>query len=862
MGIRDRTVDRTQSGPGQTAGRVGRRRRDPGVDALIALQRTVGNAGVSELLRRAKVPAPPDVFQQTPEGVTAAANALPAGANLANAKQAKVVEDAGLEGGWTDGKTTIHSGHVGHISRILIDGLSGSQKAQEGGGEGKGLASAIGGGKQGHRGRAVALVPDAYRGSKGGDTTVIVHFHGIDTGNAAARGSSAMRDTDGSPEDVKNFQLPQQLEAFVGNNPDSRVIVLMPIGVTVRKEYEDAKTKQIKKTGDTYFGLPDVDTFVDECMGKIGGAAGKDAGDITVFLSGHSGGGLEINRLLGNPKKLPHKHAFGGVFGFESIHADVGNWQKLASTRLAAELEALKDIRKKGGDEKTIAAAQLAHLQDSGFRFAVFAGVYYKGTVSAVRKTIIKWFADNKDEVAKATGGHAEVINQLWQNFQANWAADEQHMDALSHDSNFGKVLGSLPKHHRTASGKPAPAKAPPPPPPAPKPATLPDATTPPTPVHTPPVPASPAPADPKVKTKPKAPPKAKRPALNTDQLRQAAIDQAALTDAEREKIAPLVAADASLKDVKAKIADIDKQRKAKKITAADATKAKKPLLEEQAADKKAYAAALKKAPRNVKAKLDMEKALVKVLPQHAGDPRKAVEAWFGDIVPDATFLGHPIEAEGSVSPGVHKELLEKLKIAEQDLADKGKTPTIHSIGGLRPPSPATGGTLPSYHCFGLAVDIDAGSNPFVRWDTQPVVKRATLLVKGSEYDPLGTPETDVGAQWTAMKSASDAMRDYFAMRGEGAEAKIGALLAAHPEARAQGDAAAWKKTIEDDLAKLKKTDTWKHGDPGKSMLSLDKDLVLALTRAGLTWGGMYQPAKAGRDLMHFDWRSGTIQQR
>ena len=827
--------------------------------ALVALQRTLGNHGVSKLLRRTRAPAAQDVFQQTPAGVTAAANALPAGANLTNAKQAKVIEDAGLEGGWTDGKTTIHSGRVGHVSRILIDGLSGSQKAQEGGGEGKAVASAIGGGKPGHRGRAVALVPDAYRGSKSGDTTVIVHFHGIDTGNAAARGSSAMRDTDGSPEDVQNFQLPQQLEAFVANNPESRVIILMPIGVTVRKEYDDPKTKQIKKTGDTYFGLPDVDTFVEECMSKIGGAAGKDTGDITVFLSGHSGGGLEINRLLGNPKKLPHKHAFGGVFGFESIHADVGNWQKLASARLTAELEALRAIREKGGDEKTIAAAQLVHLQDSGFRLAVFAGVNYKRTVSAVRKTIIKWFADNKDEVAKVTGGHADVVNQLWQNFQANWVADEQHMDALSHDSNFGKVLESLPRHHTAASGRPAaPVTAPAPP----KPATLPDATTPPTPVHTPPVTASPAPADKDVKSKRKAAPKAKRPALNVDQLRQAAIDQAALTDAEREVVAPLVAAAASLTAVKQEIADVDKQRKRKTITAADATKAKAPLIKEQAADKKAYDAALKKTPKNVKAKLDMEKALVKAFPQHTGEPRKAVEEWFGNIVPDATFLGHPIEAEGSVSPGVHKELLEKLAIAEKDLADNGKTPTIHRIGGLRPPSPATGGTLPSYHCFGLAVDIDASSNPFVRWDTQPVVKRATQLVKGSAYDPLGTPEKDVAAQWTAMKSASDALRDYFALRGEGAEAKIEALLAAHPEARAQGDAAAWKKTIEDDLAKLKKTGTWKHGDPGKSMLSLDEDLVLALTKAGLTWGGMYQPAKAGRDLMHFDWRGGTIQQR
>ena len=139
---------------------------------------------------------------------------------------------------------------------------------------------------------------------------------------------------------------------------------------------------------------------------------------------------------------------------------------------------------------------------------------------------------------------------------------------------------------------------------------------------------------------------------------------------------------------------------------------------------------------------------------------------------------------------------------------------------------------------------------------------RATLLIKGSEYDPLKTPQKDVGAQWDDMKAASDALRDYFALRGEGAEARIEALLAAHPAARARGDAATWKKAIEDDLARLRKTDTWRRGDPTKTMMSLDKDLVLALTNAGLTWGGMYRRPENGRDLMHFDWREGTIRQR
>jgi D-alanyl-D-alanine carboxypeptidase len=41
--------------------------------------------------------------------------------------------------------------------------------------------------------------------------------------------------------------------------------------------------------------------------------------------------------------------------------------------------------------------------------------------------------------------------------------------------------------------------------------------------------------------------------------------------------------------------------------------------------------------------------------------------------------------------------------------------------------------------------------------------------------------------------------------------------------------------------------------------MDLAKNLVVALTAAGLLWGGRYQ---TGKDIMHFDLRTGTVRHR
>ena len=66
-------------------------------------------------------------------------------------------------------------------------------------------------------------------------------------------------------------------------------------------------------------------------------------------------------------------------------------------------------------------------------------------------------------------------------------------------------------------------------------------------------------------------------------------------------------------------------------------------------------------------------------------------------------------------------------------------------------------------------------------------------------------------------------------------------------------DVPAWLEQIEKDHAALSASgDFEKHKPPEQGFLDLDEAVVLALTGAGLTWGGTYPGAK---DLMHFDLR-------
>jgi hypothetical protein len=249
---------------------------------------------------------------------------------------------------------------------------------------------------------------------------------------------------------------------------------------------------------------------------------------------------------------------------------------------------------------------------------------------------------------------------------------------------------------------------------------------------------------------------------------------------------------------------------------------------------------------------------------------KKSVEEWFTDHDPSARFLGLSIRpSSGSSVGGVHKDMKGKLDEAENilrgepDLAgmegiDIADALGVVGIGGLRPPKLATGGTRPSLHCYGLAIDINATGNPFVGLNSTAVpkmIERATLLIRHEAFRITAAPgERDVETQWALTEAASDDVRMYLDADTPTLEFYVNELAAARPSLPAkQRSLSFWQANQKKDRA-LKGKGDLKGRDPRKrGIMDLDLRLVRALTEAGLTWGGMFKTAK---DLMHFDDRS------
>jgi hypothetical protein len=267
-------------------------------------------------------------------------------------------------------------------------------------------------------------------------------------------------------------------------------------------------------------------------------------------------------------------------------------------------------------------------------------------------------------------------------------------------------------------------------------------------------------------------------------------------------------------------------------------------------------------------------------------------KTWFSDMVPDATFLGQRIRASGGSVPGVHRALYDVLKRAERRLLDAnpGRTPEqlgkqmgIYDIAGLRPPKKATGGSLPSFHCFGLAIDINHDTNPFVG-NMKPdknsppryaefsanrsprMIGRAMWLLEGEQFDVEGKAfakqleNLSAGKAWDIHQRASRTLAEYLRLADDLDGSRLRELVA---NAQLRGEKQNldwWKNRIATDRKVIKHWDFPDHKHPQKSgYMDLPRDLVVALADAGLLWGGMYRTAK---DIMHFDLRAGPIRHR
>ena len=237
------------------------------------------------------------------------------------------------------------------------------------------------------------------------------------------------------------------------------------------------------------------------------------------------------------------------------------------------------------------------------------------------------------------------------------------------------------------------------------------------------------------------------------------------------------------------------------------------------------------------------------------------VASWFGDIK-KGTFLGVELRA--------HKALADRLTKAETALVndatinpgkksakDLGTDLSMYaSTSDLREPAKAVGGNSLSMHTFGLAVDLNYKGNPFIGnagAAAPDAIRRATSLVLGTATD-VGTSLGDAQASFTALKGASDALKTYFSYRDPANLAALTAAVTGHKAATGEpADLAGWQRQIAADYEALNgKGDFKRHKPPEEGFLDLHESVVLALTGAGLTWGGMYPTDK---DIMHFDLR-------
>lgn len=324
------------------------------------------------------------------------------------------------------------------------------------------------------------------------------------------------------------------------------------------------------------------------------------------------------------------------------------------------------------------------------------------------------------------------------------------------------------------------------------------------------------------------------------------------LTEADKELLASQTEKEriqdkARLSKVRARLAALEKARKKRRLSDSEA----KELADLQALRKRVNA-----AQRALKRK-DVEEILAA-----AGH---TVSEWYGDIQV-ATFL--------NLSLPVHRALAARLALAEKALianpdinqkklegAELGTELGMYSAGSMRKPKPAAGGSRMSLHTFGLAVDLNYRGNPFVGLSgkkiTSRIVKRATSLVDGSPIELMEPLARDVA--YATLTRASKALSTYLSYRTPGNRAALTRQVSRHTPAQGEpGDVDGWLAQLEKDYESLHHGKAAKdfvaHKLPEEGFIDLNEQVVLELTRAGLTWGGTYAGAK---DIMHFDLRTG-----
>jgi GH24 family phage-related lysozyme (muramidase) len=251
---------------------------------------------------------------------------------------------------------------------------------------------------------------------------------------------------------------------------------------------------------------------------------------------------------------------------------------------------------------------------------------------------------------------------------------------------------------------------------------------------------------------------------------------------------------------------------------------------------------------------------------------------YVANALTSTTFLGQKIDNVGA-------ELIAKLQTAEATLKAKGitKAPTANS--GFRRQA--------GMHGWGLAVDFAVRQDPYVLNEAGEKALDKDLVVA---YDHiadfvLGASSSvlrnltkgrkafggTIAGVYDGLRAESDAMKKYFALMKD--PTALAAFLSNEWAAAHGGKPAPAitdvRQQMQDDYETLggattsgKKKPTGMKGvdrpfapnssggagDPATGFLNFDKDFVLALTDAGLSWGAIDMGGASG-DIMHFDCR-------
>ncbi len=248
----------------------------------------------------------------------------------------------------------------------------------------------------------------------------------------------------------------------------------------------------------------------------------------------------------------------------------------------------------------------------------------------------------------------------------------------------------------------------------------------------------------------------------------------------------------------------------------------------------------------------DKERALVQDAPadyaaeilRNAGfDPK----TWFGSFT-RITFLGQQVDDPVHTDLAAHLQTVEAKFAADYGGGDAAKAGEALGIRDEAMPGArhAPTSAAVSMHLFGLAIDINYTTNPFISTSANPVFKHAADLLSRT------TKGFAAGMSYDDLTELDRLLEDYFNLLTD--EGGLEAALQDATKAPWKGKTAkVAHRLIQADLDDV--TGRWRRSDAGQKkkiqlggFLDLDKRLVEGI---GLDWGG-----SGYGDMMHFDMRS------